>query len=148
MSAPTPKLIVAVELLDRALRLYYEGGSDFSALHLAGAAEELLGKHVEDKVGQSSFASLKAAAVCFSKYLNAGGEESTPKAIAVVMNRAKNSTKHMDDMSDGSVSFDPRAEAHALLDRAVTNFYQAMSHFQLQETDLIRRFNQELVAGA
>ena len=30
----TPKLLVAAELLDRALRLYYEEGSDFAALSI------------------------------------------------------------------------------------------------------------------
>jgi len=144
----TPKLLVAAELLDRALRLYYEEGSDFAALHLAGAAEELLGKHVEVSGGESTFNSLKQAAVRLSKYINESGTESSPKAIAAVMNRAKNSTKHMDGESDGHAHFDPRQEAHDLLDRAVSNYYQLMSTHDLLETELIRRFNRELVGGA
>ena len=145
MTATTPKLIVACELLDRALRLYYEGGSDFAALHLAGGAEELLAKHVEAKGGESSFTSLRNAAVRLSKHLNEDQEESTPKAIATVMNHAKNATKHMDLVNDDVVVFNARAEAHDLLDRALSNYYQAMSEYELEETSLIRRFNQELV---
>ena len=148
MTPPTPKLEIARELLDRALRLYYEGGSDFAALHLAGAAEELLGRHVEKLGGESSFASLQQGAVRLSKYINPDKTESEPKAIANVMNHAKNATKHMNKTDDDHVSFDPRAEAHDRLDRAVSDYYQAMAEYELPETELIRRFNQELVRGA
>jgi hypothetical protein len=148
MTTPTRKLLVATELLDRALRLYYEGNSDFAALHLAGAAEELLAKHIEAKGGESSFTNLRDAAVGLSKYLNESGEASTPKSIANVMNHAKNATKHMALKDDQLVFFDARSEAHDLLDRAVSNYYQAMSEHELEETELVRRFNHDLTAGA
>lgn len=144
----TPKLVVASELLDRALRLYYEGGSDFAALHLAGAAEELLGKHIEAKGGKSSFASLQSSAVRLSRHFNEDGRESTPKDIAKVINHAKNSTKHMNMRDDDVVAFNARGEAHDLLFRAVENYYQAMSEYDLEETELIRRFNHEITTGA
>jgi hypothetical protein len=148
MTTATPKLLVAAELLDRALRLYYEGGSDFAALHLAGAAEELLGKHIEAKGGESSFTSLRNAAVRLSKYFDEDRTESTPKSIANAMNHAKNATKHMDLKDDDVVVFDARTEAHDLLDRAVSNYYQAMTEYELEETVLVRRFNHGLTAGA
>ena len=148
MPPPTKKLIVATELLESALRLHYEGGSDFSALHLAGGAEELLGKHLTALGEESSFESLKTAAVRLSKFVDEGGTESAPKAIAAVMNHAKNSTKHMDGAADDTVHFDARAEAHDILDRAVTNYYQLMQTYELRETELIRRFNRELGGGA
>lgn len=66
----------------------------------------------------------------------------------MVMNHAKNATKHMDLVNDDAVVFNARAEAHDLLDRAVSNYYLAMSEYELEETSLIRRFNQELVGGA
>jgi hypothetical protein len=144
---PTPKLEVACELLDRALRLYYEGGSDFAALHLAGAAEELLGRHVELAGGEPSFKSLRAAAVRLSKYLSEDGAESEAKDIAALMNHAKNATKHMGS-KDAHVLFDPRSEAHDVLDRAVTDYYHAMATYELQESELIRRFNLELTRVA
>ena len=62
----TSKLDIATELLDRALRLYYERDSYFAALHLAGAAQELLGAHVRTHGGISSFQSLKDSAVRLS----------------------------------------------------------------------------------
>jgi hypothetical protein len=144
MHAPTDKLQVAVELLDRALCMYYEGNSYFAALHLAGGAEEILGAYVERSGCESSFKSLQQAAVRLSKFLN-DGLESKPKDIADVMNHAKNRTKHMNKDNDDTVYFDPKTEAHDLLDRAVSNYYTLMSDFDLPETDLIRRFNEELV---
>ncbi|RFP13620.1 MULTISPECIES: hypothetical protein [unclassified Duganella] len=41
------KLTVATEHLNRSIELYFRGDSDSSALHLAGAAQELLAKFVE-----------------------------------------------------------------------------------------------------
>lgn len=145
--APTKKLAVACELLDRSLKLYYEGDSYFSALHLAGAAEEILGVYVECNGGESSFRSLQHGAVRISKIIN-GGIESTPRDIAAAMNRAKNSTKHMDKQGDEHVEFDAEAEAHDLLDRAVSNYYYLMSFYELPETALVHRFNSELTREA
>lgn len=142
----TEKLHVASELLDRALHMYYEGNSYFAALHLAGGAEEVLGAYIERSGGESSFKSLQRGAVKLSKFFNDGGVESSPKGIATVMNHAKNRTKHMDVEEDDHVYFDPKAHAHDLLDRAVSNYYALMSIYELPETELIRRFNMELVA--
>lgn len=144
MSVVTEKLVVATELLDRALRMYYEGSSYFAALHLAGAAEEILGVYVERHGGESSFKSLQRGSVKISKFVN-GGVESKPKDIAFVMNHAKNSTKHMDTEDDDHVYFNPQTEARDLLDRAVSNYYSLMSLYELPETELVRRFNLELV---
>lgn len=145
MSKPIEKLVVATELLDRALRMYYEGNSYFAALHLAGGAEEVLGAYVERHGGESSFRNLQQSAVTLSKLFN-GDVESEPKEIAHVMNRAKNSTKHMNSGGDDDqVDFNARAEAHVLLDRAVSNYYTLMNFYKLPETELVRRFNLELV---
>lgn len=145
MVVPIEKLQVATELLDCALRMYYEGNSYFAALHLAGGAEEVLGAYVERSGGESSFKSLQHSAVKLAKFLNDGGVESTPKDIAAVMNHAKNRTKHMDLEDDNHVYFDPKIQAHDLLDRAVSNYYALMSIYELPETRLIRKFNMELI---
>jgi hypothetical protein len=135
------KLDVACELLDRSLRLYYAGDSYFSALHLAGAAEEILGVYVERAGGESSFKNFRSAVVRLSKYLSNDGKESEPRAIGDLMNHAKNNTKH----GHGPIFFSPEKEAKELLDRAITDYYFLMSHYPLIETELIRRFNKELV---
>lgn len=140
MSEPTEKLQVAAELLDRGLRMYYEGDSYFAALHLAGAAEELLGTYVERCGGESMFKSLQRGAVKLSKLFD-GGVEAKSKDIANVMNHARNRIKHMDSANDDHVHFDPMIEAHRLLDRAVSNYYALMALYELPETELVRRFN-------
>lgn len=145
MKHSTEKLVVATELLNCALRLYYEGNSYFAALHLAGGAEEVLGAYVEHHIGgESSFKSLQRGAVNISKFVNGEGE-SKPKDIAMVMNNAKNSTKHMDSKDDNIVHCNPQTEAKDLLDRAISNYYYLMGFYNLSETDLVRRFNLESV---
>ncbi|WP_235576603.1 hypothetical protein [Pseudomonas taeanensis] len=141
---PTEKLKVATELLDRALCMYYEGNSYFAALHLAGGAEEVLGAYVERSGRESSFKSLLHGAVKLSKFFGDGVESKT-KDIAAIMNYAKNRTKHMDEEGDDHVYFDPKVEARDLLDRAVSNYYTLMNFHELPETELLRRFNQELI---
>jgi hypothetical protein len=141
----TKKSAIATELLDRALRMYYEGDSYFAALHLAGAAEEVLAVYVKKHGGTSSFDSLKDAAVLLSKHLNDDGIESKPCEIKYLMNRAKNATKHMYGKKDSEVHFDAQSEAKDMLDLAVSNYYYLMSFIDLPETDLLRRFNAELL---
>lgn len=145
MHKPTPKLFVAIQLLDRALSMYYQEDSYFAALHLAGAAEEILGVYVEREGHQSSFTSLHAGAVEIAQTLDEDGE-SKPKDIIGLMNYARNRTKHMDKEGDDELHFDPKIEAFDILNRAITNFYTLMQYFDLQETVNFQRFNSERAA--
>lgn len=142
----TSKIDIACELLEQALRLYFDGNADFATLHLAGGAEELLGKHLEALGRETSFASLRDSAVRITKLLNDDGKPSPARDIANLINRPKNSTKHMDGTHDAVVSFDARLQARDMLDRAVTNFYHLLEFHELEETALIRRFNAELAS--
>jgi hypothetical protein len=141
----TPKLDIATELLHTALRLYFEEGSDFATINLAGAAEELLGKHLEVHGMESSFASLRDSAVRLSRHIYKDGSESKPRDIANILNGPKNSSKHMNGADDDAVSFNPRIQARDLLDRAVSNYYSLMERYELVETELVRRFHLEIV---
>jgi len=144
MPTSTPKIEIASLLLDTALRHYFsEPPEYFATICLAGAAEELLGRHVEAKGGESSLSSIKNGAVRLSKFLNGDGEPATAKAIHDLMNNAKNSTKHMNGEADSTIDFDPKVEAKDLLDRGVTNYYQLMGDYELKETALLTRFNNE-----
>jgi len=147
MRETTEKLLVAVELLDRALCMYYEGSSYFAALHLAGGAEEILGAYVERREeGASSLKSLVSGAVEFSELLN-GGVASKHQNIRDVINHPKNQTKHMDKGKSEHVTFDPKMEARNLLGRAVSNYYTLMrdnNRYNLPETELLSRFNLEV----
>jgi hypothetical protein len=145
MKKPTPKLSVAVQLLDRSLSMYYQEDSYFAALHLAGAAEEIMGVYVEREGHESSFNSLHAAAVKISQSLDEEGE-TKPKDIIGLMNHARNRTKHIDKEGDDDVHFDPKTEAFDILNRAITNYYTLMKYFDLDETDNLHRFTADRAA--
>jgi len=141
---PVTKVAVACELLEESLHLYYRGGAYFAALHLAGAAEELLSAYLKEHGQTSSFADFCTDGVRAINHLQPA-EPITGKDMALMLNHAKNRTKHMDSMSDSQITFDPKAEAHELLDRAIEDFYKLSSLLPLVETDLIKRFNRELL---
>lgn len=144
MPTPTLKIEIASQLLNSALRHFFsEPPEYFATICLAGAAEELLGRHVQAKGGESSFSSIQNGAVRLSRFLDEHGEPAEAKAIASLTNNAKNSSKHMNGDDDSAVDFDPKAEAKNLLDRGVTNYYQLMEYYELKETDLLIRFNTE-----
>jgi hypothetical protein len=149
----TKKLLIAIELLDRALQMYFEGNSYFASLHLAGAAEELLAAYVKKHGDTSSFESMRDFVVKLSKTdfikssINDDIVEVSAKNIGKAMNRAKNATKHMDTTDDDLIEFDAKAEAKDLLNRAVNNYYQLMSFMDLEETRLLQRFNDEVGKG-
>ncbi len=122
---------------------YYESGHYFSSIQCAGAAEKILGRYVEVYGGESAFDSLNKGTRRISRALN--GKESSKKAIAYIMNYAKNATKHMDGAHDTTISVEPKEAAGDLIDRAVENYYYLMQHVALDESENIRRFNRELV---
>ncbi|HZX76345.1 hypothetical protein [Lysobacter sp.] len=139
------KLTVACEFLEQALRLYYES-YHFSAIHLAGAAEELLGAHLT-LLGQSStFHSYRTAGVELANALGSGSPV-TRKDMEGLLNHAKNRSKHMDLAEDNFITFDPAEEARELLDRAVSDYYHLMQYCQLPETPLVARFNREVLGA-
>ena len=137
------KLTVACEFLEQALRLYYES-SYFSAIHLAGAAEELLGAHLTALGKSSAFHDLRTTGVELANALG-DGLPITRKDMERLLNHAKNRTKHMDLVEDSVIHFNPAEEAHELLDRAVTDYYHLMQYCPLAETPLVARFNQEIL---
>jgi len=138
------KIEIAKELLESALHHYYETGSYFYSIQCAGAAEEILGKYVELYGGVSAFESLNQGARRISRALN--GQESSKKAIAYIMNYAKNSTKHMDGPKDTNIRVEPKEAAKDLINRAVENYYYLMQYIELEETENVRRFNRDLVS--
>ncbi len=139
----TSKLAIATELLDCGLRLYFDGNAYFSSLHLAGAADEILGAYVTHHGDVSALKSMVNSAVRLSKYIDEGGIESSSVEIQNLMNLPKNAVKHMNSLSDDSVSFDAKFEAESMLERAISNYYLLMAHsvLGLKSTELINRFN-------
>lgn len=150
----TSKVVVATELLDRALRLYFEGGSDFAALHLAGAAEELLGNFAKRPRFRLDDGSTWTTGTGLDSYVEAvqaledpptDSDPSDRRWAVDRLNEPRNATKHSG--SADVVTFDPRLAAYQMIDRAVISFYAALLHpefvGELFETANIRRFGDD-----
>lgn len=138
----TSKLAIANEYLSRAIELYFRGDSYFSAIHLAGAAQELLGKFVERGGAASAHRSIVEGAVRISAALDPGGTPSKEKDIRQLVNYAKNRVKHMDDDGDEVVRFDPQYQAREILNLAVGDFYKLWGDgADLQLSDEIQQYS-------
>lgn len=132
---------VAIELLDNAIDAYFHAAY-FAAIHLAGGAEEILGRYViRSGAGQNAFKSLKNFAVELAAPVDESEKAALDKAISDRMTNARNRTKHINEKGDDDILFDPQLEAKDLLDRAVTDYYHLMNYFSLPESESLRRFN-------
>ena len=121
MADLTPKMLVAVELLDRSVQMYNDKAY-FAAIHLAGAAEELFGRYLE----LSREAKPAADTICDDVVVTLGYSlcvvpPKLKKAIYETIYRPRNRTKHLNDEGDHDISFDPKQEAETSLHRAINN---------------------------
>ena len=112
---------IAFELLDSACR-EYERGKYCSCLHLAGASEEIFGKFLETRGIPNSLKSEVEGLQFIYKHFY-GMEKSYEDAREIILN-AKNSIKHMNDLSDAIIHADLKREAEDMLCRAFTNLWR------------------------
>ena len=140
------KLAVATQQLDTALRLYFGRREYFSAITLAGAAEEILGVYPKIHKQPNAFDADLESSLRVYRWLH--GTDGSSDSMQKTINRVKNSAKHMRGKNDVRLTCDPREEARDILDRAVTNYYHLMSFEDLSETPRIRRFNAHLIGKA
>jgi hypothetical protein len=151
MNITTTKLEIAVEQLTDALRAYYEHRY-FSAIVLAGAAEQLLAGYVQKHGLTPTWAQMRSAATKIAAGLGppseVGDPRKTEKAIGDLMNRAYNNSKHA-SASDHAVELDPVQEARDVIDRAISNFdsLSTIPEYDLKEIPLAQQFLRESVAG-
>ena len=126
---------IAQELLRNALELFQKG-EFISALHLAGAAEEIFGCLLKNKGGTPAIVDLTKSAVRFANLIEESGIQHSEKAIRNESNRPKNSVKHGSD----DVRLNIERDASQMLDRAIENFDRLRNEFEvdLDETALIR----------
>jgi hypothetical protein len=138
-----PKREIAREFLDAAIEFYLTGTNLVCAIHLAGAAEELLGKHLRkecpdhpEKERILTSASKAERALETGRILSE--KEARDRLLA-----AKNQIKHMANSDDATVTFEfgPLAEARFLIRLAVTNLYK----LNWPDTPAIRKFEDHLV---
>ena len=144
-----PKYTASLELLSRGIELYLRGDSYYSALHLAGAAEEVLAVYVRelpaDEAHGAGSASdqLRQAFLALSEPGTRQDEESLRKWFHNRTYAAKNAVKHRRGRGDHFVDFDPKEEAAELLELAVSTYFQLFSRTQVPYVPCIEAFDQK-----
>jgi hypothetical protein len=130
---------VAVAQLDTAIRLFLNDNDYFSSATLAGAAEEIFGKMLEDK---NEVNALNADADHFLNLLPDSEKnvlrtkKGEKEGIINILNFQRNWLKHQDKENYTNFS-DPKREASELLCRAVRNYVWLFN----KTTDSIDRFS-------
>jgi hypothetical protein len=138
---------IACEFLSRAIELYRRGDSFYSALHLAGAAEEVFSvifRELPAKAGtknKSTFDQMKDAVVALSAPNTSEEAKEVEEWIHWRMTHAKNSVKHMRGLKDGGVTFNAQEEASDIIDRAISTYIQLVSHIRLPSVSGIPEFD-------
>lgn len=112
---------IALGLLTTAIKLNDEKDF-FSALHLAGASEEIFGQYLVAKGIQNSLESNVEAFVAVKKKLF--GVDVTEKDASKFINDSKNSIKHMNGLADSDVNIDPEEAAKEMIIRTLTNLWR------------------------
>jgi len=129
------KLAIADEMLESAIESYLDNEKYFSALHLAGAAQEIYGKWLRIK-GEQDFSIMILNEVAkFSDSLL------DRKAIKKEDKRPKNSIKHMDNKSDRYAFLNPQLDAFYVMSEALTEYMM----LKREETANIIRFKKYLI---
>ena len=145
-TAAVPKFTAALELLDRAIELYLRRDSYYSALNLAGAAEEVLAVYARELpadpgsgVGSASD-QLKKLFVAMATLEE---REAAEKWFHDRTYNAKNSVKHKRGKGDNFVDFDPKEEAGELLELAVSTYFQLFSRTNIPYLPSVEAFDRE-----
>jgi hypothetical protein len=115
------KIDIAREMLETALKLYFEGKDYFSVIQLAGASEEIFGKYLKEKGIINSLESDVEGFILINKKLL--HRDVTKEEARHFFNKIKNSIKHMYGENDKTVSLDPLESARSMLGRAVMNWW-------------------------
>jgi hypothetical protein len=113
------KLALAVEHLDEAIRQFLDGKSMACALTLAGAAEEVLGRSVALRGGESALGRRVKDHLMIHNALSAS--KLSEKDAIWRHNLARNSMKHLNGAEDEEVTLDLEDEAIEMINRAVHN---------------------------
>ena len=107
------KFDIAKHLLDRAIEAFFNDDV-ITAIHLAGASEEILGKYCEYKGMERSFNILLSNAQSLNNELKY-------KEINDLLNETKNQLKHFRNANDDEVEI-LELDPYFLLVRAVINY--------------------------
>ena len=113
---------IAMQYLNLALAEYVKADNMFAVIHLAGAAEEILGMIVSINTGESA---LSRAQRWMRSWYSLGGKN-TPanNELNKYILKAKNSIKHINSQADLEIEIDVTREAKEIIRRAIENFNQ------------------------
>ena len=146
----TFKLDIAAEMLERSIELYLRGDSYHSALHLAGAAEEILNVYARSMQlpdGRSITPSFDQMKEMLVQALSPKTEDEKLKAEKWAYSRLtdpKNSVKHMRGSRDEHFVYDSEMEAQDVIDRAITTYIQVNHTLGRPLASLIAAFERVL----
>ncbi len=122
MSSPSDltltKLEVARVQLERALALYLRESDFVSAITLAGASEEILGKLLEQCGKKHALSALIEASVEYARVVQ--DRKAKPEVFAKLANEVRNGLKHI---TDGQPVLISQKAATEILDRAIENYF-------------------------
>jgi hypothetical protein len=121
------KFDIAVGQIETAITLYLNGGDSFSALTLAGASDELLGKFLKKSGKTPAIESLGEALADIKKIHT--GKSVTKKEGMNIANQIRNSVKHMNIQGDEVIQTDPKYAAHDMIMRCISNYHQLTQHY-------------------
>ena len=125
------KLEVAEHQLNASIRLYLDANDYVSAVTLAGAAEEILGKLLEKQGRKHSVGEFAEACVKVGRHIF--NQEWTTSHFVEMQTYFRNGLKHI---TDGQPITIPRAAAEEIIGRAVDNLWA----LQGRETPEVRRY--------
>lgn len=130
MNATKTRVDLAVEQLDVALEIFLEKRSYVSALTLAGASEEILGKALN----------LQNRGHALDEWYDQVNDVwGVPwREFISKTNAARNAAKHLSSQNEMTVAFDPEIEAVWLLVRACEN----AKRLGFDETERMYLFNE------
>ena len=130
------KLDIADEMLESAIESYLDGQKYFSALHLAGAAQEIYGKWIRINGGKDHTTTM------LDLYESSSSEVIDRKKVKNEDKRPKNTIKHFDNKDDRYALLSPNLDSFMLISEAVTEYMK----LKRPETINIKRFNKHFVA--
>jgi hypothetical protein len=128
------KVDVATEQLESAIRLFFYGNDYYSALTLAGAAEEIFGQML---LALGKEPRLHSFARSYTYLMNVLNDQQLDELqVRREANAARNAVKHFNSFSELTVVFDAREEAVDMISRAADN----RKALFLEPTEEIQRF--------
>ena len=123
---------IAKHQIERAISLYLDEADFISAITLAGAAEEILGKLVKQTGGITAYEAVGEIIEAVNELTNK--QQYSKNDLNELFNSTRNNLKHL----SGSEQFvvDMKQEANNMLYRAISNYRSLTS----KETELMKKW--------